>query len=134
MRTKFFLFVTVLLLAKQFASAQFIQAYQDFRKYLYVFQDGVSYQLESQPVRSFAQSAEALVYVDNANNLKGWYHGEKFDLGEGNDLKLTSSRKYITFQRLQFLGLFDNGKYKRLASFLKEIGRASCRERVYSSV
>jgi len=120
MRTKFYYTIFIFLFIADVASAQFIQAYQDFRKYLYVFQDGVSYQLESQPVRSFAVSAEAVVYVDNANNLKGWYRNEKFDLGEGNDLQLTSSRKYITFQRGQFLGLFDNGKYKRLASFLKE--------------
>ena len=93
---KGFLLFFVILASKQFASAQFIQAYEDSRKYFYVFQDGVSNQLESQPVRSFSMSAEAVVYVDNGNNLKAWYHGEKFSLGEGNNLQFNSSKNFIT--------------------------------------
>ena len=120
MRIKFILFITIFLLANRFASAQFVQAYEDFRKYFYVFENGMPHQLESQPVKSFAVSGESVVYVDNATNLKGYYHGEKFDLGEGNNLQFKSSRKLITYQRDQALYVFDNGKSKRLTSFLKE--------------
>ena len=120
MRTKFFLFISVFLLSTQFANAQFIQAYEDFRKYFYVLENGMPHQLESQPVKSYSVSGESVVYVDNATNLKGYYHGEKFDLGEGNNLQFNSSRKLITYQRDQVLYVFDNGKSKRLTSFLKE--------------
>lgn len=120
MQYKFFLFISIFLFSIQFASAQFVQAYEDFRKYFYVFENGMPHQLESQPVKSYAVSSESVVYVDNATNLKGYYHGEKFDLGEGNNLQFNSSRKLITYQRDQVLYVFDNGKSRRLTSFLKE--------------
>lgn len=120
MSHKLLLFISIFLFAKQFASAQFIQAYEDLRKYFYVFENGMPRQLESQPVKSFMVSGESVVYVDNGTNLKGYYRGEKFDLGEGNNLQFNSSRKLITYQRDQVLYVFDNGKSRRLSSFLKE--------------
>lgn len=120
MRSKFFYFSFIFVCSVQIVGAQFVQAYEDYRKYFYVFSGGVVQQLESQPVKSYAISAESVVYVDNASNLKAYYKGEKIDLGEGNDLQLKSSRKYITYQRGQSLYVFDNGKTLRLTSFLKE--------------
>lgn len=120
MRIKIGYFTGIFLFAFQLSYAQYIQAYEDFRKYFYVFYNGVSYQLESQPVQSYVVSSESVLYVDQATNLKAWYKGEKFDLGEGNNLQFNSSNNLISYQRDQVLYVFDNGKSKRLTSFLKE--------------
>ncbi len=120
MRAAFLFLISIFFLTIQDVSAQFVQAYEDFRNYFYVFENGMPQQLESQRVIKYVVSAESVVYIDNAKNLKAWYHGEKFDLGEGNNLKFTSSRKFITYQRDQTLYVFDNGKTMRLTNFLKE--------------
>lgn len=122
-RTKSFflllLFFGVPLLAGP-GDVYFVQAFRDFRNFLYIFENGISRQVEQQPVRSQKTKGSLLVYANNANDLIAYYKGEKFNLGDMTATSYELMQTYMYYRRDQLLSIFDRGQTTPLTYFLRD--------------
>ncbi len=121
----FRMLVLFILLSTSFINAQdvslkFGTAYRDYRNYLFYFEDGVSLQIESQPVFSFTSKGNLLGYVNNANNLIAYYDRVKTDLGDASNTAFYLSNHLLIYKRDGVLGVFDKGNVVRLSYFLRD--------------
>src|SRR6187399_2252198 len=76
---------------------QYVAAYEDYRKYFYVFENGAPRQLETAPVRQYFVAGDLLVYVNTSNELRAWYHGEKFEIGEASNTTINATGNLIYY-------------------------------------
>jgi hypothetical protein len=102
------------------ACAQFLMPYEDGRKYFYVFENGAPRQLESMPVQQYKYSANAALYIDNANELRLYYNGEKLKTGEGLNAVIGASGNLLWYTRDNALTVFNNGEPQQLSFFVGE--------------
>jgi hypothetical protein len=98
---------------------QYITAYEDYRKYFYVF-DGVPHQLESQAVIRYKVAGNQLVYINNANELRTYYNGETNKAGEGLNANLGATGNLLYYTRDNALTVIDKGKLIPLSYFMSE--------------
>lgn len=122
-RTKALLFLLLILAVPLMAgpdNASFVQAFRDFRNFLYVFDNGIQRQVEQQPVRSFKTRGSLLVYADNANDLIAYYKGEKFNLGDMTATTYEVMPSYMYYRRDLLLSIFDRGQTTALTYFLRD--------------
>lgn len=97
--------------------SQGLSAYSDYKNYFYVFDNGISSQLEYQPVQWYKLGAGVIVYLDNSNALKAYYKGEKITLSENPPTKcLVNDNMIITFAG-KVLNVFENGTTTLLAGW-----------------
>lgn len=116
------IFLGIVLLWSTVCSGQssFVQAYRDFRGYLFVFENGAPRQLESQAVSSFKSKGPYVAYVTSGNNLKVYYNTEVFDLGDATNTSFEISNELMIYKRDEVLAVFDRGKTTRLTFFIQD--------------
>lgn len=90
--------------------AQNINAYSDYRGYFFAFNNGISTQLEHQPVQSFQAGLHVMAYVDNMGNLKAFYNGNKVILEKAWLGTYTVTDYMVVFRNGEVLRVFDKGK------------------------
>ena len=100
------------------SNGQYVMAYEDYRKYFYVFENGAPRQLETAPVRQYFVAGNLLVYVNNANELRAWYNGEKFSIGEASGNLINATTNLIYYVNTTALTVIDKGNLKTLSFFL----------------
>jgi hypothetical protein len=100
--------------------ARYMQAYNDIRQFLFLFENGVPRQLEQQPVRSFKAGGERLAYVNNANDLIVYEGGEKHKLGDMTATTYELNQACVYYRRDQLLSVFQNGENIPLTFFIRD--------------
>ena len=113
-----FLGMNLLLALHSSAQSNFILPYQDFRNYLYAFENGTSRQLESQPVRTFAGKGPNIAYINTANDIYLYFNGEKNKLGDATGINYDFTNQLFYYRLNDALTIFDNGKLNTLSFFL----------------
>ncbi len=98
----------------------FVQAYRDYRGYLYAFRNGMPTQLESQEIKTLKSKGTVLGYVNNANNLIAYYNGTKNDLSDATNTTFDLTDHLLIYLRDQTLGVFEDGNTTRLTYFIRD--------------
>ena len=99
--------------------AQFVTAYVDYRNYFYVF-NMAPQQVESAAVREYEIAGNCVGYINTANELRAWYNGEKFKLGEGLNAILAANGNMLYYTRDNALFVIDKGNVIPLSYFMAE--------------
>ena len=94
--------------------AQNLGAYTDYRGYFYIFENGNRIQWETMPIKQNKVGGNSVMYVDNADNLKAYFHGEKIDLADYAPAFFTNTDNYGAFYNNRMLYVLDNGKVTRM--------------------
>jgi hypothetical protein len=113
---RFLIFLSLLCLAASTGFSQqpqYVQAYNDIRLFLFLFENGVPRQLEQQPVRSFKAGGERLAYVNNANDLIVYEHGEKHKLGDMTATTYELNQASVYYRRDQLLSVSRTARTSR---------------------
>lgn len=113
----FSIFLSICHLPSYFLHAQNLSAYSDYKNYFYVFDDGVSKQLEYLPVQWFKIGGNTVVYLDNTNTLRAYYKGEKYILSEIQPTACTATDNMIVYFSGSALKIFDKGNTILLSSW-----------------
>ena len=92
------------------STAQNLGAYTDYRGYFYIFENGNRIQWETLPVKQTKVGGNSVIYLDNADNLRAYYHGEKVELADFQPALFTNTDNYGAFYNNHMLYVFDNGK------------------------
>src|ERR1035437_731731 len=97
--------------------AQNLSAYLDYKNYFYVFDNGVSKEMEYLPVKWYKVGKNAVVYFDNSNNLKAYYQGDKQDLLFASPTDCWAMDDFIVYFANSSLYVFDKGNIVLLSRF-----------------
>ncbi|MCC6385395.1 MAG: hypothetical protein LC117_00270 [Bacteroidia bacterium] len=73
---KYLFFSLIIISSGLVGDAQNINAYNDYRNHFFVFNTGVTTQLEHQKIISFKTSLRMVAYEDNTNTLKVWCNNQ----------------------------------------------------------
>ena len=119
MRSLFFF--TILISFCNACYGQFLTAYLDTRKYFYVFENGFPHQLETAPVLKYFATGNMVVYVNNANEIRAWFNGEKSELGEGFNATISAVGNSVYYTRDNALMAIDKGTVIPLSYFLGDV-------------
>ena len=112
------IFFTILSLSySRILNAQNISAYSDYRGYLQAFDQGMFHQLEYLPVKSYKVGSSSVAYIDNKNDFKIYYKGEKFQMVNAADFSYTVTDYLVAFRVGSVLYVFDNGVRKTLSYY-----------------
>ena len=111
-----FLIIFAILFIKT-PKAQNLSAFSDYRDYFYIFDNGVSQQMEYQPVQSYKAGNKFVAYLDNRGYFKVYFEGiaatlETFKIG---NYFATDNLLIYTIQNELYV--FDNGVRKKLSSY-----------------
>jgi len=106
---KVYLFLLCFFAFHFFLPAQNLSAYSDYKNYFYVFDNGVSKELEFLPVKWYKVGKNAIVYLDNSDNLKSCYQGEKSDLAFVAPADCQAVDDFIVYFSNGTLKIFDKG-------------------------
>ena len=107
----------VFLLSSLNLFSQGLSAYSDYKNYFYVFDDGVSKQLEYLPVQWYKIGGNAVVYLDNSSTLRAYYKGEKYILSEMQPTACYATDNMIVYFSATALKIFDKGNITLLSSW-----------------
>ena len=99
------------------SNAQNLTAFNDYRDYFFIFDNGVSAQREYQPVKSFKSGGKCLAYVDNLGKFKMYFEGEITELERFNIGNYAVTENLVVYKVDQELLVFDNGKVTSLAYY-----------------
>ncbi len=102
------------------SNAQYISAYEDNRNYFYVFENGFPRQLETAPVGKYKIAGNSMLYVNNANELRVWYAGQKLEIGEAANTNLFASANLLYYTCINTLSVIEKGNPIILSYFLRE--------------
>ncbi|MBI4945700.1 MAG: hypothetical protein HY840_04785 [Bacteroidetes bacterium] len=97
--------------------AQNISAYSDYKNYFYVFDNGVSKELEYLPVKWYKVGKNAIAYFDNSDNFKAYYQGNKFDLAFSAPSDCQVTDDFIVYFFGKTLKIFDKGDITLLSGW-----------------
>lgn len=100
-----------------YANSQNISAYTDYRGYLQAFDNGIFRQLEYLPVKSYKFGNSSIAYVDNRNDFKIYYKGEKFPMVNAADFSYYMTDYLVAFKVGSVLYVFDDGTRKTLSYY-----------------
>ncbi len=89
--------------------AQSLSAYTDYKNYFQVFDNGVTKELEYMPVQWYKIGGNTVVYLDNANNLKAYYKGEKYLLNEAPPTACFVNDEMVIYLIGKVMQVFDKG-------------------------
>jgi hypothetical protein len=95
-------------------SGQQINAYSDYRNHFFVFDNGVSTQLEHQKIKSFKTSLRFIAYEDNTGTLKAWHNGQLTVLERAWTGTYTVTDYMVVFLNYGVLRVFDGKKTHEL--------------------
>ena len=95
-------------------SAQNLGAYTDSRGYFYVFENGNRNQVETMPIKYSKVGGNCVLYVDNSDNLKCYYQGDKIDVADYPPAMLVNTDDLGAFYNNRILYVVDHGKTTRM--------------------
>ena len=122
-RTELFLLLALLLSGTPAAAqdpALYIQGFTDIRRFLFQFRDGITRQLEQQPVRNYKAAGSIIAYANNANDLIVVEDGVKSKLGDMTGTTYELNQAFLYYRRDQVLGVFQRGENKQLTYFIRD--------------
>ncbi|MFI5164356.1 MAG: hypothetical protein ACHQHP_03810 [Bacteroidia bacterium] len=93
-----------------FSPAQNISAFLDYKNYFYVFDNGISKELEYLPVQWYKVGKNAVVYLNNSGDFKAYYNGDKYDLADAQPSDCRAADDFIVYFSNRILNIFDRGK------------------------
>lgn len=94
-----------------FASqSQNLSAWVDYKNYFFVFDNGVSHEMEYLPVKSYKTGNNSVIYVDNNDNTQGYYNGNKYLLADLPPSNYIAADDFSVFYFNKILRVFDHGK------------------------
>jgi hypothetical protein len=97
MRRTLFLFVLLisLLSLTKDARGEGLCAFQDYKSYFCVFDNGIIKELEPRPVKEFRTGTDYVVYVDDADRLKVYWNGSVKTIAEFFDYYLVTETSVV---------------------------------------
>jgi hypothetical protein len=104
------------LFASQFASAQYLAAFNDYLHRFWAFEAGTFTQLEYIEIQNYQVGGILIAYLDNGSNLKVYSHGETQTLMTGDPIKYKATDYLLGYSMYEQLNVFDNGKEKVLST------------------
>lgn len=107
---KYLLITLIILVFYSHINAQSLSAYQDYRNYFFVFDDGQTLQQEFLPIESFKVGGNSVAYVDNTKGFKIYYKSKTYPIDEGIISDYQATDNLVGFAAGKRLGVFDNGK------------------------
>jgi len=96
------------------STAQTMAVYSDYRDYFYVFDDGLSRELEYLPVRSYKVGGNTIAYLDDMGNFIVYYKGRKITMEKYEIRNYFVTRNMVIYTLESQLIVFDNGRRKTL--------------------
>jgi hypothetical protein len=120
-RLSVLLLIATLVCSSFSSTAQNVAAYSDYRSYFHVFDHGVFQQLEYLPVKSFKVGGVAVPYVDNTNEFRIYWNGQKYYQTYASDLTYYVSDYLVAFRIGQVLSVFEKGRSKKLTYFCSQV-------------
>jgi hypothetical protein len=111
---RFLAFLIVVLPAIFPSFGQGINAYSDYRNHFFVFENGISTQLEHQKIKSFKTSLHFIAYEDNTGTLKAWHNGNLTVLEKAWNGTYTVTDYMVVFLNYGALRVFDGKKIHEL--------------------
>ena len=94
--------------------SQNLSGYLDYKNYFFVFDNGINYQAEYNPVKSYKVGGNAVAYVDNADNFKVFYNGKAYPLADIAPSQYSATDELVVYYRDRILSVFENGNSQRL--------------------
>ncbi len=117
-RKKFSLiFIFSFILINQYAKSQDITAYNDYRRYLQVFDRGFFRQLEYLQVLDYKIGGNTIAYIDSKNDFKVYYDGQTIPLVNAADFDYVVTDNLTAFRVGKVLYAFDKGEKKTLCYY-----------------
>ncbi|GAB4311859.1 MAG: hypothetical protein Kow00127_02100 [Bacteroidales bacterium] len=98
------------------SNAQQIAAYNDNLNHFWVFDAGITEQLEHLEIQDYQVGGYYVAYIDNGSNLKVYHSGKKKVLLTGNPIKYTASDFLLTYSLYEQLNVYDAGEEKVLST------------------
>ena len=89
--------------------AQSLSAYFDYKNYFFVFDNGQSKEMEYMPVKWYKTGKNAVAYVDNTGNFKGYYNGQTTQLMDVAPANCIPADDFIVYYSTKMLQVFDRG-------------------------
>ena len=114
---KVYLFLLCFFAFHGISPAQNLSAYSDYKNYFYVFDNGVSKELEYLPVQWYKVGKNSIAYFDNSDNLKAYYKGDKFDLSFAAPADCHAMDDFIVYFFGKVLKIFDKGNIVLLSGW-----------------
>jgi hypothetical protein len=114
-------FILIFHLASLPVFSQGLSAYSDYKNYFYAFDNGVSKQLEYLPVQWYKIGGNVIAYLDNSNNLKAYYKGEKIVLSEAAPAQCFVNDNMIIYATGKVLSVFENGNTTLLSGWTSNL-------------
>ncbi len=108
--------VCLFLCCRTVSFSQNIAAYRDYRNHFFLFNDGITSQLEHQPVRSYKTSLQFVAYEDNAGTLKAWHNNRLTVLEKAWAGSYTVTDFMVVYLNYGLLRVFDGNRIHELSS------------------
>lgn len=99
------------------AQGQYLSAFHNFRNSFFIFDNGVTRQVEYLPSKSFKIGGNSVGYIDNMGNFKAYYNGDITLLSENTPEEYTATDYLLTYKITGNLLVFDRGKRKNLSVY-----------------
>lgn len=99
----------ILFVFPTFGYSQDLNAYQDYRDYFYIYDDGEEREFEQFPVRSLSIGDKCVAYIDHKNHLKVYYDGVMHDLSNVQENFILTDNLMV-YKYDDQLFVFDHGQ------------------------
>jgi len=104
------LILMAFLIAQQFASAQYLAAFNDNLHKFWVFEMGTFTQLEYLEIQNYQVGGILVAYLDNGSNLKVYGNGNSKTLMTGDPIKYEATDYLLGYSMYEQLNVFDKGE------------------------
>lgn len=110
------LFLLAFIFAQQFASAQYLAAFNDNLHRFWAFEMGTFTQLEYLEIQNYQVGGILIAYLDNGSNLKIYGNGKTRTLMTGDPIKYEATDYLLGYSMYEQLNVFDKGKTRVLST------------------
>ena len=93
-----------------YPKAQNLSAYSDYKNYFFVFDDGITKELEYEPIKTYQVGGNSIAYIDNSDNFKAYFNGKKYDLLDVPPNNFYSTDDLLVYFKNSILSVFDKGE------------------------
>ncbi len=104
------------LMVQQFASAQYLAAFNDNLHRFWAFEAGIFTQLEYIEIQNYQVGGILIAYLDNGSNLKIYGNGKTRTLMTGDPIKYQATDYLLGYSMYEQLNVFDKGKVQVLST------------------
>lgn len=98
--------------------AQNLAAYNDYRNYFIVFDNGSFLQQDFLPANSFKVGWNTVLFIDDKNVLRAYYNNRTYELADAWNASFDVSRNLAVYRLNNIVKVFDHGKVTDLSYYI----------------